>query len=143
MRLGRNSRSSWIVFINRHGVAVCSVECHAHGIRQARLPRQKSKWQSSFSNATRMAFDKLDCHDRNQNGNRACRMPKLWHSRAQNARAVAFELVECHCMAFDKLDCHRIGHPEPQPATIVFAKHRSPFPALPKINVGRANLPAY
>jgi hypothetical protein len=29
-------------------------------------------------------------------------------------------------MAFDKLDCHRIGHREPQPATIVFAKHRSP-----------------
>ena len=37
-----------IVFLNRHGVAVCSVECHARGIRERRMPEQ---WQCVESNA--------------------------------------------------------------------------------------------
>jgi hypothetical protein len=59
-----------IVFLNRHGVAVCSVECHARGIRQGRLPRQKSKWQSCLSNARRER-----------------RMPELWQFVKSNAIA--------------------------------------------------------
>ena len=106
-------------------VAICLVECHAHGIRQARLPflflswhlacRMPRVWHSTEQTAAMLVDgeDQATASEQAQGnadlrgdrlsksprrGSLLCRMPRAWHSTRQIATTeikMAILLVEC------------------------------------------------